>query len=256
MVAYQVLCSDLDGTLLNQNKQVSSMDQVAIQRWQAQGKLFGITSGRALSGLAVVTAMLQSPPDFIVALNGAYVQTIDHQIVQQELPTAISYEILLRLQAQHYDFLTVTINGDSWRVVSVVRQNHELTFSTLFTKLAEGQLIDKISIKTLKASDDEQFKLLLSDLTVEVTISDVCYVEVTRQGVTKLSGLKIALNDPKTLDNVVAVGDYLNDLAMIKGVGRGYAVANALPELQKAATSVTVDHDHQPLQAIIDELLN
>jgi hydroxymethylpyrimidine pyrophosphatase-like HAD family hydrolase len=52
----------------------------------------------------------------------------------------------------------------------------------------------------------------------------------------------------------VAVGDYENDLDMIKMAGIGYAVANACPALKAIADRITVSNDEHAIAKIIDDL--
>ena len=49
--AYQLICCDLDGTLLNEKDEVSEKNKEMIQRCRKQGMQFAIVSGRPVEGI-------------------------------------------------------------------------------------------------------------------------------------------------------------------------------------------------------------
>ena len=57
------------------------------------------------------------------------------------------------------------------------------------------------------------------------------------------------------MNQVAAIGDYGNDVAIIKGVGRGVAVANASAVLKQAADVVTVSNNDHAIARIIQDFL-
>jgi hypothetical protein len=67
-------------------------------------------------------------------------------------------------------------------------------------------------------------------------------VEVYVAGVDKLLGLQtIASRIGVKREEIVAIGDHVNDLAMLKWSGVGVAMGNALPEIREAADWITAD---------------
>ena len=78
--------------------------------------------------------------------------------------------------------------------------------------------------------------------------------DIMAQNISKWNGLQrlmALLGIPA--DQVIAAGDYTNDLPMIQGAGIGVAVANALPEVKAAADYVTErDCDHDAAAEIIE----
>ena len=57
-------------------------------------------------------------------------------------------------------------------------------------------------------------------------------------------------------DKTVAVGDYNNDISMLKAAKAGFAVANAIDEAKAAADYVTVSNDESAIAAIVELLDN
>jgi hydroxymethylpyrimidine pyrophosphatase-like HAD family hydrolase len=57
-----------------------------------------------------------------------------------------------------------------------------------------------------------------------------------------------------SMDKTIAVGDYNNDVSMIRRAGIGFAVANAVPEAKAVADYVTVSNDDHAIAAIVEGL--
>ena len=55
-------------------------------------------------------------------------------------------------------------------------------------------------------------------------------------------------------DKTIAVGDYNNDISMVKAAKVGFAVANAVPEVKAVADYLTVSNDESAIAAIVDML--
>jgi len=55
-------------------------------------------------------------------------------------------------------------------------------------------------------------------------------------------------------DRTIAVGDYNNDVSMLKTAGAGFAVANAVEEAKAAADYITVSNNENAIAVIIDSL--
>ena len=55
-------------------------------------------------------------------------------------------------------------------------------------------------------------------------------------------------------ENIIAIGDYHNDIGMLRAAGLGVAVANAVPEAKAAADLVTVSNDEHAIAAIVARL--
>ena len=55
-------------------------------------------------------------------------------------------------------------------------------------------------------------------------------------------------------ERTIAVGDYNNDISMIKAAGAGFAVANAVDEVKAVADHITVSNNESAIAAIVDRL--
>lgn len=73
-------------------------------------------------------------------------------------------------------------------------------------------------------------------------------------GVCKGSAVKILRETLGGIHTVVCVGDYENDISMIRYADIGYATANAIDEVKAAADRITVSCRENAVAAIISEL--
>jgi hydroxymethylpyrimidine pyrophosphatase-like HAD family hydrolase len=87
-----------------------------------------------------------------------------------------------------------------------------------------------------------------------VTNSHPCNLEINPIGISKASGIEeVCRLIGISMSEVVAMGDSLNDMAMIKAAGLGVAMGNAQEELKAAADLVTVTNNEHAVAKIIRE---
>ena len=85
--------------------------------------------------------------------------------------------------------------------------------------------------------------------------SEKTLFEILPKGINKGSVLpRMAAHLGISPARTVAVGDYHNDISMLRAAGVGYAVANARPEVKAAADRLTVSNEEHAIAAIVAEL--
>lgn len=90
----------------------------------------------------------------------------------------------------------------------------------------------------------------------EPVVSGASWLEVARGGVTKASALaRVATHLDIDHSQVVAIGDNINDVAMLRWAGWGVAVANGTPEARAAADHVTVSNEEDAVAVVIEQIL-
>ncbi|MFV0405694.1 MAG: HAD hydrolase family protein [Propioniciclava sp.] len=88
------------------------------------------------------------------------------------------------------------------------------------------------------------------------TISGAPFLEVARAGVTKASALaRFAADLGIASDDVVALGDNVNDVEMLAWAGCGVAMANATPEARAVADEVTASNDADGFAVLVERML-
>lgn len=255
-----IFVSDLDGTLLTDDKKVLDCDLAAIERFRKGGGIFAAATGRGYAMAKRVVEMITDAPSVI--FNGAAVYDFkkDDFLWNCEIDKrAYSYvdkigrafpnvaaEVLCgqtvyvpymnEVEQTHLDWEQVPAKFCS---VSEVPQSGWLKF--LFA--AEAELLDEVE----KYVADGDFG------GVHWLRSGPLFFECLPEGVDKHTGfsrLIQILNAEKRF--TVAAGDYKNDLLMIENADLGCAPKNALDCVKDAADLVVCDNNSGAIAEIID----
>lgn len=260
-----VLLSDMDGTLLNGQKQISHIDRSAIERFTALGGRFTVATGRTIQSFEQYRAMLELRYP-IIMYNGAAIHDYiaDKTLYSHPLPPeakSIAMELLE---------LMPEAGGEVLRTdgTYVFRNND---YQQLHTKLcgitpnyAELPLIpDGGWLKVLFAMSPEDIpymELLVRQNgydTVSFVKSSEIFLEMLPLGVSKGS----ALAEYRRLEGMegctfVSIGDFDNDIEMILEADVGACPANAEASVkEKADLVLTKTNDEGAVAELIDWII-
>ncbi len=243
MGKYKIIALDMDGTLLNHQQQISPGNRAAIRSALDAGLKVVIATGRGIQNVRPFLRELQLELPLITA-NGAEVwRTPDHLYSR----TLMEPEAVRQLHSIAVDF-------DTWYWGYAV--------SGLFNK--EKWVADEKAEAWLKfgyyMEDAAILERVLEHIRtlapLEITNSDPHNLEVNSHGVSKASGLQEICNWFDTdMSEVVAMGDSLNDMAMIREAGLGVAMGNAQEAVKKAADTVSLSNEEDGVAKIIHDIL-
>lgn len=262
----KILFSDMDGTLLTSDKQVSSdMRRLLTQLVEAGNRLV-LTSGRSLTSIIKVAQRtgLLFPNTLIIAANGNIVYDYDAQrfLMNKSVPMDIARGVI---DLAHKHNLHIQSYNDQYVICE--RNSPELEHYLKFTG-TEALLTNDI----MKTIGCPPFKLLSVSLkgrsfleplrqdvlkyygdTVTAMFSCDEYLEVFDKTAGKGSAIRFVCDYLQVpVADSVAVGDAENDITMLEAAGIGAAMANADPEVKKHADFITQnDNDHGGLAEVI-----
>ena len=76
----KIFFTDLDGTLLTTDKQVSPATWTVLEQWTAKGNLLALSSGRATDSIRDVQRALNLyfPGMYLIGYNGVVIKVLDH----------------------------------------------------------------------------------------------------------------------------------------------------------------------------------
>lgn len=247
-----LLLLDLDGTLLNGELSIGKRTSEALCSLSRKGVNVTFVTGRMLPAVKRYADSIKvtSP---IIALNGAYIADPDAKYVlfDKRIPKPVSNEILLRLQ--NLSLTANTIFGE--RAIS--SNLDELSKKAVESWLANIRFIDRIDTLSespnmmLFIGDENSVKegcTRLKPLESEALIYSYAsirykpkwYLEIRPAGTSKGKAVKLLLEYLEVLpENVLSVGDFLNDIPMLKLTGHSACVANAHPEVKMAVDCVS-----------------
>ncbi|MCP3027300.1 Cof-type HAD-IIB family hydrolase [Halobacillus sp. A5] len=236
----KLIALDMDGTLLNTEEKVSEENYKAIQEAKNKGIHVVLSTGRSLDRCREIAESL-GRSSYIVTINGGEIYNDRFELVDQTLLDSKLVERLWELRKQHeVHYWSTTVQGQ---------------FNS--TQNFDKEVRDYDWLKFgFDIEDDEIRKVILDELNsneaLEISNSSPTNIEVNPAGVNKAAALlKVSERLNFNLDNVMAVGDSLNDLAMIKEAGIGVAMGNAQEDVKKAAAWVTdTNNDNGVAKAI------
>ncbi len=259
MMSQKILFTDLDGTLLRDDKTISERVKDALYDMNKRGHVLVFTTGRPLKSVLEVreTLGLCFPDSYIIAYNGSLIYHCDtetpvmeHTIALQDVAAIMNEARALGIHCHTYENDCIIFEQDTPEL-TYYRQNIHLPSKFVADipsaltrapyKLIAIQLQDHALLEALKEH-------VLSKLSGRITavFSNDRYLEFypvssgKGNAVTQLCAL---LHIP--IQNSAAIGDESNDISMLKAAGLGCAMANAKPAVKEAADFITTfDNNH------------
>ena len=268
----RLLALDLDGTLLTTDKRLTARARDALGRASASGVWIVPATGRIFMGLPEAVRALPYLR-YAITCNGACVvdKVADRVLYRAELDVPRALEIMSWLDGQPliYD---CTVDGRSWMSADM--------YDVLEAYAPDPAVVGYMrSVRTpvpdLKAfvrgnaggvqkiqafcRDEATWRRLLAQTpfaVLEVATSVTRNVEFTREDATKGAALRaLSAHLGLARDEVMAIGDGLNDLSMLRAAGVGVAMENAVAEIRAAADVITADNDADGVAAAVEMLI-
>lgn len=260
-----LLITDMDGTFLPASKKPSEKNLDSIIKFQNRGGKFSIATGRSLQ------ASQQYFNDFevncpIIMCNGGMVYDIhsNKQVYDVYLP-AKAREITKRILLDNPSVGCEVLRVDGVYVPSYTdMEKKHCEICKVTPKICSVEDIPDNWYKVLFTNVPEDLKDLI-DYTYNANFSDVDFVisapqyfEMLPQNISKGTALKEMVKQCKMTDyTVVAVGDYNNDIEMLKYADVGFCPTNATDDVKKAADIVLdVSCEEDAISAVVEYIFN
>lgn len=267
----KLLALDLDGTTLTEDKKIIPEVSKAIEMAREAGYLISILTGRMFAAAApFANAMNLDIP--VVSMNGTliaesrtgkilYEKTLDRNCVRDVL-SAIEGAPVHKFvyegeNIRHSVKDPEIIKYLKWWAVNIKEvkdfdiENYRKIYQIML--IGETKILEKIAIN------------INGDTKCDITTSGfpsprypLHFLEIKRPGDSKGKGIKFLCEYyGVSQDEVLAVGDYLNDYEMFDEAGLSIAVANAIDGLKERADFITSRTNEEGAVAeVIDMLLN
>lgn len=259
-----LICTDLDGTLLRSDKSVSKENLEAIEYFKAEGGLFTFITGRmpCTSG-AIYNTVHPNAPFGCINGGGIYDYPTHTYIWTREL----SREAITLARYAEENIPEIGYQANTFEKIYFCRENlamehfRRLTGSPNFTADIDDitEPIAKIVFADVDVKNIERLaKLLFAHPLAEkfdFIRSEHSLYEILPKGSNKGILLpKLAEHLGIDMNKTVAIGDYFNDIEMIKTAGVGVAVANARPEVKAVADHITVSNEEHAIAQVISDI--
>ena len=262
--AGMLFCTDLDGTLYNDGKTVSKQNLDAIEYFKSEGGLFTFITGRVpATSKNICDTIHPNAPYGCINGGGIYDFSADQYLWKASLSSeAIELvrmvdQCLPAIGIQYNTEKQVYFNKDNAVMVSFRKITGLPNIKCHFEDVRETVL--KI---VFGHGDEEQISRLAELLNnhpkakyFDFIRSEKTLYEILPKGVSKAVALqKMAELLRVSIQDTIAVGDYNNDISMVKAAGIGFAVENAVDEVKAVADYITVSNNRHAISAIIEGL--
>jgi hypothetical protein len=269
----KLVATDLDGTLLNSAGEVTPRTRAALTAcWDAGIPVVGVT-GRGPRLLDSVRVALAGRGIAVLA-QGGYVVDLERDEVLRTvaMPREQAMRVVGAIEAVAGEvILAVEDAADQVAAQTSLRVQHgfQWPYPEPAHLLPRNQVLPpgavlKVFLRSSSLGQDEllaRAQAAIDPADAEVTHAGLGFVEVLPPGITKASGLQVALDRYGVgFSDVLVFGDMPNDLSMIRAVteagGRAVAVANAHPQVRAAAPERTSGHQVDGVARYLEAVLD
>lgn len=242
--------TDLDGTLLNDEKEIGNYTKEVIKKYKNDINIIP-TSARSFNRIKPYLEELGLLDNFnyTICFNGALI--VNNQGVElfsSHISKSTMQELTNLIDKYNIEWMIYTKNELFKRskiedINKFIRDND--TFKLIGTSTEEK--IDEIR-KELSVMNDK----------LEITTSMSGRLVIVNKGSTKATAVeKIMARLNIGRENIITIGDGENDIEMIKNAGYGVAMLNAPETVKKTARMITkYTNNEDGVGKIIEEILN
>jgi Cof subfamily protein (haloacid dehalogenase superfamily) len=259
-----LFCTDLDGTLFRSDKAVSKRNLDAIEYFKSQGGLFTFITGRVPESSGEVFNIIKPNAPFGCINGGGIFDGVTKKYLFKETLPLEAIE-LIKFVEQKMPQMGIQYSTDNG--VYFYKDNQAMELFRSITGLPYktkpfDDLKDNIMKIVFADMSQEQMLELIELLDKHPKAKEFNFVrsamilyELLPKSASK-GNILLKMADMLGIDakKTIAVGDYNNDISMIKSAGLGFAVANAVDEVKAVADYVTVSNDDDAIAVIIEDL--
>lgn len=262
-----LICTDLDGTLLKNDKSISKENLNAIEYFKSNGGIFSIMTGRMSFSLSTVLDKISVNAPLGFGNGGGLYDTKNNKLLytvnleDRDSALKIADYVLKNHPHMGIEIATheriYTLQSSDMSMLHLQHDNLPLITTTV------DEFSEPIA-KILFADTKEYIDTLIEDLknlkyteNFQMLRSDDVYYEVLPNKTSK-GNLLIKLAEILNIDikRTIALGDNDNDASMLDLAGIGIAVENASALAKESSDIITVSNEEHALSKLISDLDN
>lgn len=249
---YKLLVLDLDGTLTNSKKQITSFTKETLITAQEQGLRIVLASGRPTYGITPLAKKLKMEHfgGYILSFNGGKI--IDYTTNKVLFSQTLSPDILPILYKRAWDAGLTILSYNGKYILTENAEDKYVQYESFLTKMKIKETdnflrdLHQPADKCLVVGEPEDLVPLEEKLRQELGRhinayrSEAFYLELVPKGIDKAASLAKLLEKIQiSPEYIVAVGDGYNDISMIRYAGLGVAMKNAQEPVKAIANYIT-----------------
>ena len=287
---YKLAAIDLDGTMLNQYGIVTQRTKEAIEKVQQKGIEVVIASGRPTDSVKTIAKEIKSEKYFISG-NGAIIYDIpndkiiyentlkkqktldiikiceensiyyniytEKEIIAKSLQCNVLYYHKENLNKEEknkthiniveniYDYIA---KRDEKIVKITICDSHPVIFNSIMRKLKE---IDEIEVLEVSHMSRKMIRQGTEDIPIEYF-----YTEISAKNVDKWNAIEFLKEKMQIVtEEIIAIGDNMNDKKMIENAGLGIAMGESTPAIKEVANQITDSNIDDGVAKSLEKLL-
>lgn len=288
---YKLIAVDLDGTMLNSYGEVTENTKRVIRKTIQNGTEVIIASGRSIDSIKTIAKEIKSEK-YMIAGNGAVVYDIknDKIIYEKYIPKSKALDII-RTCEQNSIYYNVYTNKSI--IASSLRYNvlyyYKENIKKEDSKKTKITLVDDIQKYVEEMQDEKVMKIFICDSTEsvfnsiikkfdgiqDVEVLDVShmsrkiikhgtteipieyyYTEISMKNVDKWYAIEYLIEKLNiSKDEVITIGDNMNDKKMIEEAGLGIVMKGSTPVVTKIADYITDDNNNEGVAKAIEKFI-
>lgn len=258
----KAIALDLDGTLLNSEKNISKKNIEILEKMHKKGVEIIIATGRSLKSTEIKVKELTVPHD-IICYNGAkvikdgevlYEKNLSEEIVKKLIEISRKEKIHLNLYQNEIWYVE---NKNSKETLEYMKSSGLIPEEKNFDTFENFEMTKALFIaenEKLKKIEKEVFELVGINIYTAYSQSNFFEVlhEEVNKGLTLERFLKLKNIDIK---NCVAFGDAENDIEMLSLVGYGVAMGNSEEKIKKIAKYITESNNEDGVAVFLEKIV-
>ena len=266
---FKIIFSDIDGTLLNAERDLSDYTVETIKKLNNSNIPFILISSRMPAAMRHLQKKMDIEHLPLISYNGGLILVDGKSVSSTEIPIDIlsdlskfNENIDVHLSLFHNDEWYVP-KDDFWTRREINNTKVHPEFESNSNVISKWKSEEKGAHKIMAMGEEENIDrirdFLLENYSEDLHLyrSKPSYLEIAPKAISKLTAVEHLLDNHFRipLSQSMAFGDNYNDIEMLKGVGMGIAVGNAKPEVLEIAHMVTTTGKEDGVAKSISELL-
>jgi hypothetical protein len=276
---YKMVAVDLDGTLLNSSGEITEFTKDTIKKSIDKGTDVILASGRTVTSVESIAYEIGSK-NYLISGNGAIVYDIAHQEViydqflnkeqvlnivkiceensiycnvyteQEVIAKSLNYNVLFyfkeNAKKEEGKRTNINIVPDIYKYIENLKEekflkvtvcdDNQMIFNGIIRKLKLINNIDVLDVSHMS-------RKIIKDGTNQVPI-EYFYTEITNHNVNKWTAIEFLMEKLQiSKEEIIAIGDNVNDKEMIENAGLGVVMGNSSPAMKEIADAIVGDNN-------------
>jgi len=270
MPEYKLLVIDLDGTIIDINGAISDEDKAALAGASAAGVRVCLSTGRVVNACHSIINSL--------SLNGCHIfydgalvcdspktkEIYCNPLEAKDIKRAVEFTRANDIYLELYTSDRFYSEKPNWS--DEIHTNYFGVAPTItdLSGIWDRERILKAEILVHNEAEQAEAELFMNEFNGSLGFSiarspsfpEIDFVNIVNPGVSKGAALKaLAAHHGISLEEVIAIGDGLNDITLLEVAGTAVAMGNAFPEVKKVADYITLDVKDSGVAAAIKKFL-